>query len=99
MQHCTDRGGTYARRACGRERSKTSERGTLTGVGNCRASCDRSADKRYATSASLAPGRRLRTRVAGVFLFLPLLDHIHFEHLVSQASYPGSTMVPATRGL
>jgi len=48
---------------------------------------------------SLAPGRRLRTRVAGVFLFLPLLARIHFEHLVSQANYPGSTMVPATSAL
>ena len=48
---------------------------------------------------SLAPGRRLRTRVAGVFLFLPLLARVHFEHLVSQASYPGSTMVPATSAL
>ena len=48
---------------------------------------------------SLAPGRRLRTRVAGVFLFLPLLARVHFEHLVSQAGYPGSTMVPATSAL
>jgi hypothetical protein len=48
---------------------------------------------------SLAPGRRLRTRVAGVFLFLPLLARVHFEHLVSQANYPGSTMVPATSAL
>jgi hypothetical protein len=48
---------------------------------------------------SLAPGRRLRTRVAGVFLFLPLLARVHFEHLVSQAGYPGSTLVPATSAL
>ena len=48
---------------------------------------------------SLAPGRRLRTRVAGVFLFLPLLARVHFEHLVSDASYPGSAMVPATSAL
>jgi len=48
---------------------------------------------------SLAPGRRLRTRVAGVFLFLPLLARVRFEHLVSHASYPGSTMVPATSAL
>jgi hypothetical protein len=48
---------------------------------------------------SLAPGRRLRTRVAGVFLFLPLLARVHFAHLVSQASDPGSTMVPATSAL
>ena len=48
---------------------------------------------------SLAPGRRLRTRVAGVFLFLPLLARVRFDQLVSQASYPGSTMVPATSAL
>jgi len=48
---------------------------------------------------SLAPGRRLRTRVAGVFLFLPLLARVRFDHLVSQASYPGSAMVPATSAL
>jgi hypothetical protein len=52
-----------------------------------------------ARALSLAPGRRLRTRVAGVFLFLPLLARVHFEHLVSQASYPGSAMVPATSAL
>ena len=48
---------------------------------------------------SLAPGRRLRTRVAGVFLFLPLLARVRFDQLVSHASYPGSAMVPATSAL
>ena len=48
---------------------------------------------------SLAPGRRLRTRVAGGLLFLPLLARVHCEPLVSQASSPGSTMVPATSAL
>jgi hypothetical protein len=48
---------------------------------------------------SLAPGRRLRTRVAGVFLFLPLLARVRFDQLVSQASYPGSAMAPATSAL
>ena len=48
---------------------------------------------------SLASGRRLRTRVAGVLLFLPLLARVHFEPLVRQASYPGSAMVPATSAL
>jgi hypothetical protein len=48
---------------------------------------------------SLAPGRRLRTRVAGVFLCLPLLARGHFAHLVSQASSPGSTLGPATSAL
>jgi hypothetical protein len=48
---------------------------------------------------SLAPGRRLRPRVAGVLLFLPLLARVPCAHLVSHASSPGSTMVPATRAL
>jgi len=48
---------------------------------------------------SRAPGRRLRTRVAGVFLCLPLLARVPFEHLGSQARSPGSTMVPATSAL
>src|SRR6266849_9573310 len=30
----------------------------------------------------LAPGRRLRSRVAGIFLFLPLLARLHFDDLV-----------------
>src|SRR5262249_59341400 len=43
----------------------------------------------------LTPGRRLRTRVAGIFLFLPLLARLRVDQLVSQAGYPGSRMVPA----
>src|SRR5215831_5353750 len=48
---------------------------------------------------SLTPGRRLRTRVAGIFLFLPLLAQLQFDQLVTQAGYPGSRMVPATSAL
>jgi hypothetical protein len=48
---------------------------------------------------SLAPGRRLRRRVAGVFLFLPLLARLGFDRLVSAAGYPGSPMVPAVSAL
>src|SRR5262245_62029213 len=48
---------------------------------------------------SLAPGRHLRTRVAGVFLFLPLLARLRFDQLVRQAGYPGSQMVPAVSAL
>src|SRR5262245_2066086 len=48
---------------------------------------------------SLLPGRRLRTRVAGIFLFLPLLAQLQFDQLVTQAGYPGSQMVPATSAL
>lgn len=44
---------------------------------------------------SLTPGRRLRSRVAGIFLFLPLLARLRFDHLVDRAGYPGSQMVPA----
>ena len=48
---------------------------------------------------SLAPGRRLRTRVAGIFLFLPLLARLAFDQLVERAGYPGSEMVPARSAL
>lgn len=44
---------------------------------------------------SLEPERRLRTRVAGLFLFLPLLARLRFDQLVERADYPGSEMVPA----
>src|SRR5262245_21149252 len=43
----------------------------------------------------LTPGRTIRTRVAGIFLFLPLLAKLGFDRLVVQAQYPGSEMVPA----
>ena len=45
---------------------------------------------------SLAPGRQLRTRLAGVFLFLPLLARLRLDRIVDQAGYPGSKMVPAS---
>jgi hypothetical protein len=48
---------------------------------------------------SLVPGRRLRTRVAGIFLFLPLLARLHFDQIVRQASYPSSRMVSAANAL
>lgn len=47
----------------------------------------------------LAEGRRLPTRLAGVFLFWPLLAQLRFDRLVSQADYPGSKMVPAPQAL
>jgi len=43
---------------------------------------------------ALTSGRSLRTRVAGVFLFLPLLARLRFDDMVAQAGYPGSGMVP-----
>jgi hypothetical protein len=47
----------------------------------------------------LASGRRLRTRVAGIFLFLPLLARLHFDQIVQRAGSPGSQMVPAVSAL
>jgi hypothetical protein len=38
---------------------------------------------------------RLKTRVAGLFLFLPLLARLGFDELVRNAGYAGSQMVPA----
>lgn len=48
---------------------------------------------------SLEKGRRLITRHAGIFLFLPLLATLRFDRLVQQADYPGSQMVPAANAL
>jgi hypothetical protein len=48
---------------------------------------------------NLQPGRRLRTRVAGIFLFLPLLARLSFHRLIGQAGYPSSQMVPASSAL
>ncbi len=47
----------------------------------------------------LGSGRRMPTRVAGIFLFLPLLARLRFDRLVEQAGYPGSEMIPATSAL
>jgi hypothetical protein len=47
----------------------------------------------------LSPGQALRTRVAGIFLFLPLLARLRWDSLVNQAGYPGSRMVPAPGAL
>src|SRR5262249_45098474 len=48
---------------------------------------------------SLESGRRLQTRNAGIFLFLPLLAQVRFDGIVTQAGYPGSEMVSAPRAL
>jgi hypothetical protein len=47
----------------------------------------------------LEQGRRLRTRLAGLFLFLPLLAGLRFDRLVEQADYPGSKKVPPVSAL
>ncbi|CAN5340355.1 hypothetical protein BH10PLA2_BH10PLA2_24470 [soil metagenome] len=44
-------------------------------------------------------GRRLITRHAGVFLFLPLLARLRLDQLVERAGYPGTKMVPAANAL
>lgn len=41
----------------------------------------------------------MRTRAAGVFLFLPLLAELGFDGLVRGADYPGTKMVPADAAL
>lgn len=56
------------------------------------------ADRRELLLSTAEP-LRLRTRVAGVFLFLPLLARLGFDRLVHQAAYPGSKMVPADAAL
>ena len=42
---------------------------------------------------------RVRTRAAGIFLFLPLLAELGFDELVRKADYPGTKMVPADAAL
>jgi hypothetical protein len=42
---------------------------------------------------------RLKTRSAGLFLFLPLLARLGFDELVREAGYAGSRMVPADAAL
>ncbi|MEZ6033375.1 MAG: hypothetical protein R3C17_09800 [Planctomycetaceae bacterium] len=44
-------------------------------------------------------GRRLITRHAGVFLFLPLLAQIRFDQIVTAAGYPGTQMIPPANAL
>lgn len=56
------------------------------------------ADRRELTLSATDP-LRLRTRVAGLFLFLPLLARLGFHKLVQKAEYPGSNMVPADAAL
>jgi hypothetical protein len=48
---------------------------------------------------NLALGHSWRTRVAGIFLFLPLLARLNFQRIVTDADYPGSRMVPSVSAL
>lgn len=56
------------------------------------------ADRRELILSASDP-LRLRTRVAGLFLFLPLLARLGFDKLVRRAGYAGSDMVPADAAL
>ena len=47
----------------------------------------------------LEPNRSYYTRVAGIFVFLPLLTRLRFDQLVTRAAYPNSEMVPAVSAL
>jgi hypothetical protein len=39
--------------------------------------------------------RRFRTKFGGLFLFLPYLAEIPFDHILKKAGFPGSQMIPA----
>lgn len=56
------------------------------------------ADRRELVLSAKKP-LRVRTRAAGVFLFLPLLAELGFDSLVRKAGYPGSEMVPSDAAL
>src|SRR5262249_36491535 len=56
------------------------------------------ADRRQLNLSAAEP-LRLRTRVAGLFLFVPLLARPGFDSLVQKAGYVGSKMVPADAAL
>ncbi len=43
--------------------------------------------------------RTFRTRVAGLFLFVPLLKNLDFAGLAQEADLPGSKMIPAPQAL
>jgi hypothetical protein len=48
---------------------------------------------------NLSSERSCYTRIAGIFLFLPLLARLRFDQLVTKADYPSSKMVPAASAL
>src|SRR6516164_654469 len=49
-------------------------------------------------SLDLSP-RKFRTRFGGLFLFLPTLVPANLDHILSQAGFPGSKMIPAAHAL
>jgi transposase len=48
---------------------------------------------------SLESGRQVRTQVAGLFLFVPLLLRAHFPEGVEKAGYPGTQQIPSLQAL
>jgi hypothetical protein len=60
--------------------------------------CAAVADRQALSLCSDKP-LHVRTRAAGVFLFVPLLVRIGFDSLVRQAGYPGTKMIPADAAL
>jgi len=48
---------------------------------------------------SLERGRRLITRHAGIFLFLPLLSKLRFDRMVDASGYAGTQMIPPANAL
>ena len=47
----------------------------------------------------LEPGRDIRTHVAGLFLFVPLLMESEIQRAVSSAQYPGTQQIPALQAI
>src|SRR5262249_24794332 len=48
---------------------------------------------------SLAPGRCFQTKVAGLFLFVPLLLALDLPTAITQARWPGSSAIPALQAI
>ncbi|MBV8401431.1 MAG: hypothetical protein JOZ17_22300 [Acetobacteraceae bacterium] len=48
---------------------------------------------------SLAPGRCFQTKVAGLFLFVPLLLALDLPGAVQKAAWPGSRVIPALQAI
>jgi len=48
---------------------------------------------------SLESGRHVPTQVAGLFLFVPLLQKAHFPEAVEKASYPGTQQIPSLQAM
>ncbi|MGH7362022.1 MAG: transposase, partial [Candidatus Methylomirabilales bacterium] len=56
------------------------------------------AAKADVRALDLAP-RRFRTRVAGLFLFVPLLRRVDLRAVAAQAALPGTKLIPAEQAL